>query len=152
MADLILNIPAGEISVTSTPKTFLSITAPSHQRLKIKGIEIFGKGISNTDTPVKVEIGRITSDTETGTASAVTPVPNDDDTTETPQGAYYKNYGTEPATYGGILKTWEIQPQTGLVFYFPVGSEIKLKGGGEIGIRCTSNQNETMSLTAVVEE
>jgi hypothetical protein len=152
MADLVLNVPAGEVSVTSTAKTFLTMKAPANQRLKIKGIEIFGKGISNTDTPVKVELGIITTDGETGTATAVTAVPNDNDLGETPQGTYYKNYGTEPTTYGNILKTWEIQPQTGLVFYFPVGSEIKLKGGTELGIRLTSNQNETMSLTAVVEE
>jgi hypothetical protein len=152
MADLNLNVTAGEISVTSTPKTFLTLKAPTNQRIRIKGIEVFGKGTANTDTPVKLEIGNITTDGETGTATAVTPVPLDGDEAETPQGTYYKNYGTEPTTYGTIMRTWEIHPQTGLVVYFPMHDEIKLAGGKEIGLRLTSNQNETMSLNVIVEE
>jgi hypothetical protein len=152
MADLNLQINAGEISVTSTPKTVLTLKAPATQRLKIKGFEVCGKGTSNTDTPVKVELGLITSDGQTGTATAVTPNPLDGDLSETPQGTYFKNYGTEPNTYGNILRTWEVHPQTGLFLYFPLHDEIKLKGGQELGVRLTSNQAETMSLVAIVEE
>src|SRR5205823_2986459 len=105
-------------SVTSTAKTFLTMKAPTNQRLKVKGFEICGKGTSNTDTPVKVELGLITTDGQTGTATAVTAVPLDGDVTSgTPTGTYYKNYGTEPTTYGSILRTWEIHPQTGLFLY-----------------------------------
>jgi hypothetical protein len=152
MADLNLQINAGEVAVTNVAKTFLTMKAPTNQRIKIKGFEICGKGTSNTDTPVKVELGLITTDGQTGTATAVTPGPHDGDFAETPQGSYFKNYGTEPTTYGAILRTWEVHPQTGLFIYFPMHDEIKLKGGQELGVRMTSNQNETLALVAVVEE
>jgi hypothetical protein len=152
MARLKLNVSAGECSVTSTSKTFLTAKAPSNQKIKILGIEFFGKGTTNTDTPVKLEIGNITTDGETGTATAVTPTPFDADDAETPQGTYYKAYGTEPTTYGTIMRTWECHPQMSLVIYFPLGDELVVAGGKEIGIRLTSNQNETMALNLIVEE
>jgi hypothetical protein len=82
----------------------------------------------------------------------VTPVANDGDMGETPQGTYFKNYGTEPTTYSSIMRTYEVHPQTGFSLYFPLHDEIILKGGTEIGFRLTSNQNETMSLNILVEE
>lgn len=152
MAGLNLTVMAGEVAVTSTPKTFLTLKAPTNQRLKLKGIEVFGKGVAGTDTPVKIEIARVTTDGNTGTATAVTPGSTDDSHTETPQGTYFKTYGTEPTTYGTILRTIELHPQTGIVHFFPLGDEFKIKGAGILGIRMTSNQNETISLTAYVEE
>lgn len=152
MAALNLQLPVGEIAVTSTPKTFLTVKAPANQRVKIKGFEIYGKGTSNTDTPVKIEINLITTDGETGTATAVTPQPYDGDLAETPQGTYFKSYGTEPTSYGANQRTLEVHPQTGLVVYYPLHDELVLKGGTEIGFRFTSNQNETMAVTVLVEE
>jgi hypothetical protein len=150
MSALNLQINVGECSVTSTTKTFFTGKAPANQRLKIKGIEIFGKGTSNTDTPVKVEMGLITSDAVAGTTTPTT-TPNDGDLAETPQGTYKTTYASEP-TYGNIMRTWEVHPQTGLVVYLPLHDEIILKGGQEFGIRMTSNQAETMSLVVIVEE
>jgi hypothetical protein len=150
MADLNLQVNPGEISVTSTTKTFLTIKAPANQRLRIKGIEVFGKGTSNTDTPVKLEIGNITADSVGGT-STPTVSAHDGDYGETAQATYKTGYASEP-TYGNIYRTWEVHPQIGLVVYFPLHDEIKLKGGQEIGIRLTSTQNETMSLNVIVEE
>jgi hypothetical protein len=150
MADLNLQCNVGEVSVTSTTKTQFTVKAPANQRIRIKGIEVMGKGTSNTDTPVKVEIGKITADSVGGT-SAVTTSPCDPDYAETPQGTYKTNYGSEP-TYGNIYRTWEVHPQTGLIVYFPMHDEIKVNGGGELGIRMTSNQAETMALTVIVEE
>ena len=152
MACLSLQLALGEISITSTPKTFLTVKAPANQRVKIKGFEIYGKGTSNTDTPVKIELNLITTDGETGTATAVTPQPLDTDLAETPQGTYYKSYGTEPTTYGANLRTMEVHPQTGLVIYYPLHDEVIVAGGKEVGFRFTSNQNETMAFTVIVEE
>jgi hypothetical protein len=153
MADLLLTVPSGEQAlVASTAKTLLTAKAPANQRLKIKGIEVFGKGTSNTDTPIKIEIANITTDGQTGTATAVTPVAVDGEMGETAQGTYYKAYGTEPNTYGSIMRTWEMHPQTGLIVYFPLHDEIKLKGGTEIGVRFTASQSETVSVNLIVEE
>jgi hypothetical protein len=151
MADLILQVPTGEVSLTGgTAKTVLTLKAPTNQRLKLKGLEVFGKGTSNTDTPVRCEIGLITTDGQT--PPTITPLPNDGDLGETPQGTYKGPYSSEPSTYGSILRTWEVHPQTGLVVYFPMHDEIKLKGGQELGVRLTSTQSETFSVNAIVEE
>jgi hypothetical protein len=151
MADLNLSIPTGEVSLTaSTARTVLSITAPANQRLKIFGFEIFGKGVSTTDTPVKCELYRVTTDG--GTATTITPAPNDDDEAETPQGVYKGSYTVEPTTLGALLRTWEVHPQTGIIYMFPVGQEIRVKGGKEVALRLTSGQNETFAVNAIVEE
>jgi hypothetical protein len=93
----------------------LTIKAPANQRIKIKGFEIFGKGTSNTDTPVKVEVGKITTDAVGGTS---TPTVSTCDTEygETAQATYKTGNSSEP-TYGNIFRTWEIHPQTGIVLY-----------------------------------
>ena len=151
MADLILNIPTGEVSLTAaTAKTVFSMTAPANQRLKLKGIELFFKGTSATDTPVKCELSLVTSDA--GTATTATPSKNDNDMAETAQGVYKTNYTSEPSTYGANLRTWEVHPQTGLVLYFPLHDEPRLKGGTEMALRLTAAQAQTVSANAVVEE
>jgi hypothetical protein len=118
----------------------------------VKGLEVFFKSTSPTDTPVKVDIARITSDGQTGTATSVTPVKLDDEMGETAQGTYFAAYGTEPNTYGSILRTWEIQPQIPFVVYFPQGDEIYIKGGNELGVRCNAAQAQTCSVNLIVEE
>jgi hypothetical protein len=151
MADLILNVPTGEISlVAATAKTVLTAKAPANQRLKLKGLEIFGKGISPTDVPIKVELNIITTDG--GTATTITPSDNDNEMGETAQGVYKSNYSVEPTTYGASIRVWEVHPQTGLIVYFPMHDELKLKGGTEFGIRMTAAAAQTVSINAIVEE
>lgn len=151
MAALNLSVPSGEVSLTaSTAKTVITARAPAQQMLRILGVEIFGKGISNTDTPIKIEVSRITTDG--GTASTITPSPNDDDYTATPQGTYKGNYTSEPVTYGANLRIWEVHPQTSLIYMFPMGQEIILKNNNEIGFRATSGQTETISINLIIEE
>lgn len=153
MADLNFQATVGEVTVTSTAKTFILFTAPANQRLKVKGLEVFGKGIANTDTPVKIELIRAASITggTAGTAPVVSPL--DGDVAETVQTAVTGNYSAEP-TYNTVtvLRTLECHPQTGQVIYYPVGLEIKLKGGTVFAIRLTSNQTETMSINLIAEE
>src|SRR5262249_19236527 len=71
MSALNFQVATGETSITSTAKTVVTITAPANQRVKIKGVSIFGKGTSNTDTPVKVELMTYAS-ISGGTAGSVT--------------------------------------------------------------------------------
>ena len=151
MADLILNIPTGEVSLSAaTAKTVFSMTAPANQRLKLKGVELFFKGVSATDTPVKCELSLVTTDG--GTATTATPAKNDNDMAETAQGVYKTNYSLEPSAYGANLRTWEVHPQTGLVLYFPTHDEPRLKGGTEMALRLTAAQSQTVSVNAIVEE
>ena len=152
MADLILNIPTGEVALTAaTAKTVFSMTAPANQRLKLKGIELFFKGTSATDTPVKCELSLVTTE-GAAIATTATPAKNDNDMAETAQGVYKTNYTSEPSTYGANLRTWEVHPQTGLVLYFPLHDEPRLKGGTEMALRLTAAQAQTVSVNAIVEE
>lgn len=151
MAGLRLHVPTGEVSLSAnTAKTVITLTAPSNHRVLIRGIEVFFKGISPTDTPVKIEISRITTDG--GTASSPTIAKNDENAGETPLSTVKSAYSAEPSTYGNNLKTWEIQPQTGLINWFPPGEEIVVNGGNEIGIRMTAGQAETVSCNVYYEE
>lgn len=153
MADLLLSIPTGEISLSaSTAKTAITALAPANQRLKIVGFEIFGKGIVVTDTPIKIEFNRLDT-TTAGTGTAISPpAPTDEDYAETPQGTYKVNYSAEPTVYGANLRTMECHPQTGIIFMFPKGTEIKIKGGGKLGMRLTASQNQTVAVNLLVEE
>jgi hypothetical protein len=152
MADLNIQCTAGEASITSSAKTVIAIAAPSNQRMRIKGIEVLGKGTSNTDTPVKVELIKAAS-ISGGTPGSVTTTVLDPDYGETAQATYSGNYSAEP-TYssGTTIRTWEVHPQNCLLVYFPMHDEIKIKGGGAFGLRLTSNQNETMAVNVIVEE
>ena len=99
MAGLRLHVPTGEVSLAaSTAKTVFTLTAPSNHRVLIRGIEIFFKGTSSTDTPVKIEISRITTDG--GTASTPTVAKNDENSGETPLSTVKSAYTVEPSTFG----------------------------------------------------
>lgn len=152
MADLNFQVATGEASITSTAKTVATITAPANQRVKIKGVEIFGKGTSNTDTPVKCELMTYAS-LSGGTAGSVTTSKQDGDMGETLQSTVAGNYSAEPTYTSAVtVRTWEVHPQTGIAVYFPLHDEIKLKGGQGFALRLTSNQNETMSANILCEE
>ena len=122
MAGLNFQATVGEVSVTSTPKTFLLATAPANQRVKLKGVEVFGKGTSNTDTPVKVEVLRAASITGGTAGAAPTTAPLDGDYAETIQTAVTGNYSAEPTyTTLVVLRTLEVHPQTGVAIFYPLG-------------------------------
>ena len=151
MAGLRLHVPTGEVSLSSgTAKTVFTLTAPSNHRVLIRGIEVFFKGTSPTDTPVKIEISRITTDG--GTASSPTVAKNDENAGESPLSTVKSAYTAEPSTYGNNMKTWEVHPQTGLINWFPPGAEIVVKGGNEIGIRMTAAAAQTVSCNVYYEE
>ena len=72
--------------------------------------------------------------------------------TETPQGTYKHTYTVEPTTYGVNIKTWEVHPQTGIIYMFPVGQEVKVKGGTITGLRMTAAQGQTVVVNPLIEE
>jgi hypothetical protein len=152
MADLNIQVSTGEVAITSTARTVLLVTAPTNQRLRFKGLEVFGKGTAGTDTPVKVELVKAAG-VSGGTAGTVVASALDPDYGETAQATYAGNYTVEPTyTTAVVIRVWEVHPQTGLIVYFPLHDEIKQKGGGVLGIRLTSVQNETMSVNGIWEE
>lgn len=153
MADLRFQVASGESALTaSTARSLIVVTAPGNQRVKVLGVEIFGKGTVSTDTPIKCELMTFTS-VGSGTPGSVTSSKLDGDLGETIQSTVAGNFTAEP-TYGGnvTVRTWEVQPQTGLAIYFPLDQEIKLKGGTGFALRCTSGQSETISVNCIFEE
>ncbi len=149
MAGLNLHYPSGEVTLSaSTPKTPITLVAAANHRVKIKGVEVFFKGTSATDTPAKIIFYRFVTD---GTGSTGTLYNNNEDDSESIQTTGKINYSAEP-TLGNQFKIWEVHPQTGLVVYFPPGEEIIVKGGNKIGIQITSAQVQTVSVNLYLEE
>jgi hypothetical protein len=152
MSALNFQVATGEASITSTAKTVATISAPANQRVKIKGVSVFGKGTSNTDTPVKIELMTYAS-LSGGTAGSVTVSKQDGDMGETVQSTVAGNYSAEPTYTSPVtVQVWECHPQTGFSVFFPLHDEIILKGGTGFAVRLTSNQNETMSVNITCEE
>jgi hypothetical protein len=130
MAALQGQVSLGMTALTAgTPKTVFRVKAPTNQRAKILGYGFFFDGTSNSAQPVQIQIGRISAD---GTFTAATPLPNEEELTETFQTAVGLNASAEP-TYSNYLKTLTVHPQLGYEYLAPLGQEIIVKGGGMLG-------------------
>ena len=152
MAGLNVQVTSGESAITSTAKTIFTLTAAANQRIKILGLTGDGKGTSNTDSPVKIELMTYAS-ISGGTAGSVTSSKMDGDMGETIQTTIAGNYTAEPTyTTGVTIRTYEFHPQTRNAEYFPNFLTINIKGGTGFAIRVTSVQNETMAFNLFFEE
>ena len=149
MAGMIIHMPSGEVSlVAATVKTVIEATAAANHRFKLLGLEVFGKGVSTTDTPILVSLVRKTA---AGTGTAGTEVKNDPDDAGTIQTSFVAN-NTVEGTIGDVLKNWEVHPQTGLIVYFPLGQEVIVPTAGIVAVRCTAAQAQTVSVNLIAEE
>lgn len=125
----------GQVSLGSTPlvastaKTVVRVKAAANQRAKVLGYGFYFDGTSNSAVPVQIQIGRISAD---GTFTAATPLPNEEELTETFQTTVGTNASAEP-TYSSYLKTLTVHPQLGYEYLAPLGQEIIVKGGGMLG-------------------
>jgi len=135
MADLRGTIEAGEIALSAaTAKTIVQLVAASNHRVKVTRWGVFFDGTDVTEEPVQVEIVRQST---AGTSSANTPKKLDDSLAESLQTTARENCTAEPTT-GDILYRYNIHPQQGYETVYPFGQEIKVGGGGRLGIRCTA--------------
>ena len=91
------------------PRTPVSVSAPSNQRLKILGYGFFFDGTLNSAQPVEIDIKRATA---AGSGTTATPQPNEGELTETFQSSWLIDCTTEP-TYTSTLKTITVHPQLG---------------------------------------
>jgi hypothetical protein len=115
--------------VANAPKTVVRVKAPTNQRTKVLGYGFYFDGTSNSAIPVQIQIGRISAD---GTFTAATPLPNEEELTETFQTSVGVNASAEP-TYSNYLKTLTVHPQLGYEYLAPLGQELIVKGGGMLG-------------------
>lgn len=155
MAALPFKVSTGNIGITSTSKTLMTLVAPANQRVKIVGISISGQGISNTDTPPKFELITFTSMSGGTSTNSNTITKEDGSLGETIQTGIAGVYSAEP-TYTGAatpsMDTQNVHPQS----YFYVKDRFNplfiLKGGTGFAVRATSNQSETFNVTVFCEE
>lgn len=130
MAALQGQAPLGSTPLTAnTAKTVIRVKAATNQRTKVLGYGFYFDGTSNSATPVQIQIGRISAD---GTFTAATPLPNEEELTETFQTSVGTAASAEP-TYSNYLKTLTVHPQLGYEYLAPLGQEIVVKGGGMLG-------------------
>lgn len=149
MAGCRLSVSSGEQSLSAaTAKTCLQVVAAANHRVRVAGIGISFKGTVVTDTPVKC---RLVRQTTAGTMSSATVVKKDENMAETIQTTAQKTATAEP-TITDELEMWEIHPQTGMRWYYPMGDEVYIKGGNRLGVELTAAQAQTAVVVMDLEE
>jgi hypothetical protein len=132
-----------------TAKTVLQATAASNVGLKLNALEITADGTSNTAQPMIVEV---MTQTTAGTMSSCTPQKYPDpDPTESLQVTGQSNATVEPTTTT-LLRRFHIHPQQGKTEYLPFGEELKVQGGGRVGVRITAPANVNVQPTLIGKE
>lgn len=150
MASQPLSVVASSVSLTATTeKTAIQITAATNVRVKATGFTLSFQGVSGTDAPVLIRLVRTTT---AGTAgSSPTPVKLKDGTDETVQTSAGINYSAE-GTNGNVVMETRCHPQSGIAYYFPLGQEPEVAGGGRLALKLTAPQNQTVTATLFFEE
>jgi hypothetical protein len=152
MARLKMWVNSGECTLAAnTAKTLLQIKAASNQRAVVLGLRILGKQpAGGTDTPVKVRMTRSTTNFGTGSSAMAGKInPSDPETIQT---SFASNFSVEPTgpTDSGLW--WEIQPQNGVIEFYPPNQEIEIPGGAAINFEFTSVATPVLLITGTVEE
>jgi hypothetical protein len=136
--------------LAATAKTVFVVTAPTNQRIKILGYGFSFNGATNSNTPVAYVWQRASA---AGTSTAFTPIPHEDELTETYQGTYGIVATVEPTyTANKFLDQNFVHPQLGKEIYFPQGQEIIVKGGGFCGLQLNAPQAVSVSGFVLIEE
>jgi hypothetical protein len=152
MAGQLAHVTSGEVTlVANTAKSCLQIKAATNQRVIVEALRITGKQpAGGTDTPVKVRMTRSTANF--GTFSAATPAKNNPSNGETIQTTCGSNASVEPTspTDGGLW--WEVQPQSGVIEFYPPDMRIEVPGGQSIQFEATSPGTPILTMTATFEE
>lgn len=140
-AGLNLRTPSGEIAVSSsTTKTVLMITAPTHQKLRIKAFSVSLDGTDGTQSPAIVELMRFTS---SGTFTSITPVKLYQSDGETPQATAGKDASSEPSADVVYLNREVGFAGGSFTYIYPFGNELVIKGGDRVGLRVTNTSSTT---------
>jgi len=148
MAGTRFKVVTGEIATGTSAKTLLQIVAAANHGVLIDEISISFKGTSNTATPIRV---RVLRQTTAGTMTSLTPVKDPPDSGETLQVGAQHTATAEP-TAGDVLMTELVHPQTGYTWQAPFGREIKIGGGGRLGIEVLAGADVNAVVRVVGEE
>jgi hypothetical protein len=142
MAGMIYSVNVPEVSLSAaTAKTILIISPDDNYRVLIKRWGVFFKGTSATNAPVKVSLIRF--ETVGGSQTAV-PATGLATYSEIPAVGVYTT-DTEP-TYGdAVVDIAEVHPQTSYEVILPLGDEIVIPGGTNVGLVCTAPDAVTVT-------
>jgi hypothetical protein len=151
MAGLLCHVNSGNIALAAaTAKTFLQIKAPANQRVILTALSITGQQpAGGTDTPIVVTLSRSTANF--GTPSALTPAknnPSDPETIQTTVAALT----VEPTSPTPAGLSWNVQPQSGLIMFFPPDLRVEIPGGAALNITLQSPATPTLQVTASFQE
>lgn len=136
MADLQFTAKAPEIALSAaTPKTVLMVTLPANQRGKLLEWGVYFDGVSAVAEPAIVEL---VFPTTSGTFSATNSVTTNG-YSETVQSTIGYNASAEPTiTDANVPERKNVHPQSGYEKAYGLGQEVKIGGGGRVGIRVTA--------------
>ena len=147
MAGLKLAAVTAAIATGTAAKTLAQILAPANHRVQLKRLEISFDGVTNTATPIKVDILRQTT---AGTMSSLTPVKRGN-FTETLQTTAQHTATAEP-TAGDVLRSFYVHPQQGEVWEAPFDDPIDIPGGTRLGVRATASASVNALVALDLEE
>jgi hypothetical protein len=152
MAGVVGHVNSGEVVfVAATAKTILQAKSATNQRSVIKAIRLTGKQpAGGTDTPVRLRMTRSTANF--GTGSAATAGKNDPTDSETIQTVFAANFTVEPTSPTDSGLWWEVQPQSGLIEFYPTDLYIKIPGGQSAQFEVLSVATPTLVMEITFEE
>lgn len=153
MAGLKLVASSGEVAyVASTEKTGLQLQAPTNQRLLVKNIRVTGKqAAGGTDTPIKLRLTTCVV-ANAGTGTTGTPGKLNPSDPETVQSVVKTNNSAEPSSVTDKGMVWDIQPQFGVIEFWPQSEYIEVPGGQCLNFCITSGATPTLTITVGYEE
>lgn len=154
MAGLAVTIKPPTISGVNGAQKILTLTAPTNQRIKIRGFQISTTSTSTTGAPIPLTIARASSVSSgtsfTGSDSIV--ATNDADAGETPQvsGAY----GSVTATIGEIIWYKKFPPITGEAVMVPFDQQDRfiINGGETVAFFITTGSSLDIDISVFIEE
>lgn len=148
MAGCRLRATKSGVATGTALKTIVQLVAAANHAVLVKEISISFAGVSNTSTPILVQVSRQTT---AGTMSSLTPVKDPDDWAETMQTTALHTATVEPTTTDVLIEEY-VHPQTGWTELLPFGQDIKIGGGDRLGIRVTAGTDVSCAARFVAEE
>jgi hypothetical protein len=131
----------------ATAKTIIELATPATIRATLVQWWVEFDGTVASNTPVKVEVARITA---SGTGTAYTAKKYSD---FAPAALVtVEHTSTAEPTYGDVLEIHRIPPTSGIFIQYPLGREIQIPVSGFLGIRCTAAQTVNVTVGTVWEE
>lgn len=113
-------------------ETLIQLVAAVNHAIRITEASIGFQGTSTTAEPIKCELIRQTS---AGTSVALTIREADDANSDTFDTIALQDFTAEPTDAGDIIRSWNVHPQTGVIYPPPERDDIMLAAGGRIGLR-----------------